>query len=77
GTDVNSGALRYTFGFDELQEGIDFVALSMGIYGFAEIMSNLEQNERRTLIPGKVGAKAAISSVATHPAKKDPSAAIP
>ena len=31
GTDVNSGALRYTFGFDELQEGIDFVALSMGI----------------------------------------------
>ena len=55
GTDVNSGALRYTFGFDELQEGIDFVALSMGIYGFAEIMSNLEQNERRTLIPGKVG----------------------
>ena len=42
GTDVNSGALRYTFGIDELMEGLDFVALSMGIYGFAEIMRNLE-----------------------------------
>ena len=37
GTDINSGAMRYTFGFDELQEDLDFVAISMGIYGFAEI----------------------------------------
>lgn len=55
GTDINSGAMRYTFGFDELQEGLDFVAISMGIYGFAEIMANLEINEKRTLVPGKVG----------------------
>ncbi|MBO5658769.1 MAG: tripartite tricarboxylate transporter permease [Duodenibacillus sp.] len=55
GTDVNSGALRYTFGLDELQEGIDFVALSMGIYGFAEIMKNLEQGLERSLVPSRVG----------------------
>lgn len=54
GTDINSGALRYTFGFDELQEGIDFVALSMGIFGFAEIMRNLELGEKRSFVPGKV-----------------------
>ena len=43
GSDINSGALRYTFGVDELMDGIDFVAISMGIYGFAEIMKNLEK----------------------------------
>ena len=55
GTDVNSGALRFTFGMDELMEGIDFVALSMGIFGFAEIMRNLEYGAKRSLIPGRVG----------------------
>ena len=54
GTDVNSGAMRFTFGLDELQEGIDFVALSMGIFGFAEIMKNLELGEKRSFVPGKV-----------------------
>lgn len=55
GTDINSGAMRFTFGLDELQEGIDFVALSMGIFGFAEIMRNLELGEKRSFVPGKVG----------------------
>lgn len=55
GTDINSGAMRYTFGVGELMEGLDFVALSMGIYGFAEIMRNLEITQSRSLVPGKVG----------------------
>lgn len=54
GTDVNSGAFRFTFGLDELQDGIDFVPLSMGLFGFAEIMRNLEGNMSRSLIPNKV-----------------------
>lgn len=54
GTDVNSGAFRFTFGLDELQDGIDFVPLSMGLFGFAEIMRNLEGSMSRTLIPDKV-----------------------
>lgn len=55
GTDINSGALRFTFGTELLQDGLDFVALSMGIYGFAEIMKNLELGEKRSLVPGSVG----------------------
>ena len=51
GTDVNSGAFRFTFGLDELQDGIDFVPLSMGLFGFAEIMRNLEGNMSRALVP--------------------------
>lgn len=54
GTDVNSGAFRFTFGLDELQDGIDFVPLSMGLFGFAEIMRNLEGSMARTLVPNKV-----------------------
>ena len=54
GTDVNSGAFRFTFGLDELQDGIDFVPLSMGLFGFAEIMRNLEGSMTRTLVPNKV-----------------------
>mgnify|MGYP001119171917 FL=1 len=54
GTDVNSGAFRFTFGLDELQDGINFVPLSMGLFGFAEIMRNLEGNMSRSLVPNKV-----------------------
>lgn len=55
GMDVNSGALRYTLGVEELMDGIDFVALSMGIYGFSEIMKNLELGEKRNLVSKPVG----------------------
>ena len=43
GTDVNSGTRRFTFGFQGLADGIEFVALSMAIYGIAEVAYNLEQ----------------------------------
>ncbi|MBI5279260.1 MAG: tripartite tricarboxylate transporter permease [Burkholderiales bacterium] len=47
GTDVNSGVARYSFGIPELTDGINFVALAMGLFGFAEIISNVEQREHR------------------------------
>ena len=43
GTDVNSGIRRFTFGFQGLADGIEFVALSMAIYGIAEVAYNLER----------------------------------
>jgi TctA family transporter len=48
GTDVNTGATRYTFGLPELADGIDFVILAMGIYGLGEIISNIEHESTRT-----------------------------
>ena len=53
--DVNSGALRYVFGVDELMDGLDFVALSMGVYGFAEIIRNLDAAGSREAVPAAVG----------------------
>jgi len=55
GTDVNSGVARYDFGIPELQDGIDFACVAMGVFGFAEIMTNLEQGEHRVNITSKVG----------------------
>jgi putative tricarboxylic transport membrane protein len=45
GTDVDTGAMRYTFGIGELADGISFVALAMGLFGIAEILRNLEGGE--------------------------------
>jgi len=47
GTDVQTGQQRFTFGVPELSDGINFVALAMGLFGVAEIMLNLEKPEIR------------------------------
>jgi TctA family transporter len=55
GTDVNSGVARFDFGIPELQDGIDFAAVAMGVFGFAEIMSNLEMKDQRVDLTSKIG----------------------
>jgi TctA family transporter len=55
GTDVNSGVARYDFGIPELQDGIDFAIVAMGVFGFAEIMANLALKDKRVEIADKVG----------------------
>src|SRR5258706_11767348 len=54
GTDVNSGAARYTFGIPELADGVGFVPLAMGFFGIAEIILNLEKPETREILKDKV-----------------------
>lgn len=54
GTDVNSGAARYSFGIPQMTDGIGFVAVAMGMFGFAEIMNNLSQKENRETFLDKV-----------------------
>lgn len=39
GTDVSTGVQRFTLGYPELLTGISLVALAMGIFGLAEIVS--------------------------------------
>lgn len=45
GTDIKTGTQRFTFGWVELFDGIDFVVIAMGILGIAELISNLEEAE--------------------------------
>jgi TctA family transporter len=55
GTDVNSGIRRFNFGFTGLADGIEFVALSMALYGLADIAINLEKNESSGDVTAKIG----------------------
>lgn len=55
GTDVQSGQLRFAFGFPQLFEGVGFVAIAMGIFGISEIVRSLEYPESRNGSIAKVG----------------------
>jgi putative tricarboxylic transport membrane protein len=50
GTDLETGEERLTLGLPDLASGIDFPVLAMGLFGFAEILRNLENPEARTPI---------------------------
>jgi TctA family transporter len=54
GTDVNSGVARFSFSVSELSDGIGFVSVAMGVFGFAEIINNLEQKGSREVFTKKV-----------------------
>ncbi len=41
GTDVNSGVPRFSFDIPELTDGIGFIVIAMGVFGYGEIISNL------------------------------------
>ena len=55
GTDVNSGVRRFDFGMTGLADGVEFVALSMAIYGIAEVAYNLEKSQQTSIASGPVG----------------------
>jgi TctA family transporter len=54
GTDVNSGVSRFNFGIPELTDGIGFVAVAMGVFGFAEIIANVEKKGQREVLTNNV-----------------------
>jgi TctA family transporter len=54
GTDVNTGVSRFAFGIPELSDGIGFISVAMGVFGFAEIISNVDMKENRETFTNKV-----------------------
>jgi putative tricarboxylic transport membrane protein len=54
GTDVNSGVARYSFNIPELIDGLGIGTLAMGMFGFSEIVRNLEQGEEREIFTKSV-----------------------
>ncbi|HTJ57120.1 MAG TPA: tripartite tricarboxylate transporter permease [Devosiaceae bacterium] len=43
GTDVNTGTQRFTFGFLQLADGVELVALAMGVFGIADFLMNVNR----------------------------------
>ena len=45
GTDVNSGVARFSADIPELTDGIGFIVIAMGVFGYGEIITNLGKHE--------------------------------
>ncbi|MSO71921.1 MAG: tripartite tricarboxylate transporter permease [Alphaproteobacteria bacterium] len=55
GADLETGQARLTLGLESLSDGVKFVVLAMGLFGFAEILRNLAQPESRDMINAPIG----------------------
>jgi putative tricarboxylic transport membrane protein len=55
GTDLESGEERLTFGWTEISDGLDVAVIAMGMFGFAEILRNLESKQTRDVVHAAIG----------------------
>ena len=54
GTDLETGAERFTLGITSLIDGVSLVSVALGCFGIAEITKNLDAKEERTPFNGKI-----------------------
>ena len=56
GVDLVSGVQRFTYRSDTLQDGIGMVPLAMGVFGIAEVLTNIEEEAKmdRALLKSKI-----------------------
>ncbi|APO77074.1 TctA family tripartite tricarboxylate transporter protein (plasmid) [Rhizobium etli 8C-3] len=50
GTDLYTGEYRFTLGIDGFADGLEVVAVAVGVFGIAEILRNLENPTSRDLV---------------------------
>ncbi|MDO5371434.1 tripartite tricarboxylate transporter permease [Paracoccus sp. (in: a-proteobacteria)] len=50
GTDIYTGTPRFTMGITQYADGLNFVAVAIGVFGFAEILRNLENEHDREVM---------------------------
>ncbi len=55
GTDIETGRERLTFDLEMLYDGLEFSVLAMGLFGFAEILKNLQNPEARDVVRASIG----------------------
>lgn len=54
GQDPITGTARFTFGEISLLDGVDFVAVAMGLFGVGEILHSLERSETGKLVTSRI-----------------------
>jgi TctA family transporter len=55
GTDIYTGTPRFNLGLPAFADGLNFVALAVGVFGIAEILRNLEGQTDRSVLTSKLG----------------------
>ncbi|WP_254919138.1 tripartite tricarboxylate transporter permease [Oceanicola sp. 22II-s10i] len=63
GSDVYTGQLRFTFGQQALFDGISVIALAMGIFGIAEVVSSVNSVKTASIPPGRITFRSMLPSV--------------
>lgn len=54
GLDVITGLPRFTFGINELTDGVGIIPLVMGLFGISEILVNLEESLKREIFKAHI-----------------------
>ncbi|MBN9048636.1 MAG: tripartite tricarboxylate transporter permease [Rhizobiales bacterium] len=54
GSDLETGVSRMAFDIPEMSDGIGFVQVGMGVFGFGEILRNLDNPGNRNIVQSKV-----------------------
>jgi len=54
GLDFITGVQRFTFGSDTLQDGLGLVPVAMGVFGIAEVLTNLRDHVERTILSAPI-----------------------
>src|SRR3954451_10206621 len=55
GSDIETGQPRFTFGITEFFDGVEIIALALGMFGIAEFMNSINNTEEVDLRYAKVG----------------------
>lgn len=55
GMDTLIALPRFTFGIEELSDGIGLVPVAMGLFGISEVLLNVEQSMERTIVGKRIG----------------------
>jgi TctA family transporter len=64
GTDTGSGAMRFTFGILQLSDGISLVAIAMGLFGVAEIISSIGRDVSKSVVAKDISFRSMLPSKA-------------
>jgi putative tricarboxylic transport membrane protein len=54
GSDIFEGTPRFTLGIREYSDGLNFVAVAVGVFGIAEILRNLESEKTRQVLKATI-----------------------
>jgi putative tricarboxylic transport membrane protein len=55
GLDMITGLPRFTFGIDELTDGVGIIPVVMGLFGISEVLINIERTLKRDIFQTQIG----------------------
>jgi putative tricarboxylic transport membrane protein len=55
GLDMITGLPRFTFGIDELTDGVGIIPVVMGLFGISEVLINIERRLKRDIFQAQIG----------------------